>query len=139
MSVLRSLFEILRSPADGDGTGVPAAPATPPPADAPAVVLPNKALKLMIVTNKRTYLNTPIAFLKRRGYSVLLVNNMMEALKSVQSYRPRVVMLSWHLPKTNVPKMYQLFSTVMKINTIAYTEDSGVRTSAAIMSSGIPN
>lgn len=95
-------------------------------------------VRVLMIT-KSEHLRPAISFLQRRNYDVRLVANAFLAIKEAQGFRPHVVLLSWNSPKTNIGRMYDLFTKTLKSICIVFTENSGRKASNALMGSGIPH
>jgi len=99
----------------------------------------SQQVRILIVINNSKILSGGVSFLKRRGYQVIVVNHIVEALKKIQTTKPHVVLISWNLKLTDIQKAYKLFTQKFKLICISFAEDNNNRTANTLMSSGIEN
>jgi hypothetical protein len=96
-------------------------------------------IRTLVAINNRKNLEGPLTHLERNYYQLHLVNRIPDLIKGLQIHRPQIVLLSWNLKNTDVKKVYRLLTQKFHLICIVFAEDSGTRTTASLMSSGIPD
>jgi len=98
-----------------------------------------KGVRMLVVLNNKKSLEGGLFFLERRGYQITVVNRISEAIQNLQKIRPHTILLSWNLKNTDIRKTYKLLTEKFNLLCIVFAEDPSTRTTASLMSSGIPH
>ncbi len=110
------------------------------PAEEPAMEMGKMSqIRTLVAINQRRNLEGPLTHLERNYYELHLVNRIPDLIKGLQIHRPQIVLLSWNLKNTDVKKVYRLLTQKFHLVCIVFAEDNGTRTTASLMSSGIPD
>lgn len=96
-------------------------------------------IRTLVAINQRKNLEGPLTHLERNYYQLHLVNRIPDLIKGLQTHRPQIVLLSWNLKNTDVKKVYRLLTQKFHLICIVFAEDNSTRTTASLMSSGIPD
>lgn len=98
-----------------------------------------KAIRTIVVLNNNKYLTGGLNFLQKRNYQITVVNRISEAVKQLPILKPHAILLSWNLRNTDVRKAYKILTERFNLICIVFAEDNTTRTTASLMSSGIPH
>jgi len=89
--------------------------------------------------NPKNDFKSVLSFLSRRGYQIVIVHSIAEAIKKLIAVKPKIMLISWNLKNADVKKIHKLIADKFKIVCITFAEDSSTKTAAALRSSGLPN
>ena len=94
---------------------------------------------MLVILNNRRSIDGGLLFLEKRGYQLTVVNRITEAIQVMGNFKPHTILLSWNLRNSDVRKAYKVFTEKFRLICIVFAEDSSTRTTASLMSSGIPH
>lgn len=94
-------------------------------------------LNVLVITGHQDLVNRCAPFLEQNGYKISVSHSVNEALTSIVSIQPHVILLDWNLKSTNVLKVYTYVTEKLKIPCLVFTEDDNPRTTSLLMKSRI--
>lgn len=98
-----------------------------------------QTIRVLVLMNDKRALMAGLVFLQRRGYQIKVISGLSEAIQQLTAVHPHVMLISWNLKRTDVRRIYTLLTTKFNMICIVFAEDNSTKSSAALMSSGIPH
>jgi hypothetical protein len=97
------------------------------------------AVNILAILNSREFFSKISPQLFQYGYRIEIVLDMNEAIASIKSKRPDVILLSWNSKNISVVKTYTFFTEKLKCPCLVFAEDQTPRVLSSLSRSRIPN